>query len=207
VTTPPPTSLRERKKQKLRSQLIEVSQRLFAEQGFAATTLEQICAEVDVRPQTLLRYFESKAHLALAETFEVLEDLRTAVGDPDRDDRAIDIWRRAVLENATPHTVQLAKWVLVEPAVVALFATVQDQLEAVLAEGMAVDEGADPMDISCHVRAAALVGGSASAFRQLLRIGQMDRLAETQMAVIDWVESAGAVGHTGLGTEAQRSQM
>ena len=59
-------SLRERKKARTRASLIEVSQRLFAEHSYSATTLDDICAEVEVTPQTLLRYFDSKAQLAVA---------------------------------------------------------------------------------------------------------------------------------------------
>ena len=78
MTPPPaePASHRERKKARTRAALIEVSQRLFAEQGYGATTLEDISAEVDVRPQTLLRYFESKAALALAPLTGALDELR-----------------------------------------------------------------------------------------------------------------------------------
>src|SRR5437868_12741688 len=78
---PNPDSHRERKKARTRAALIEVSQRLFAEKGYAATTLDDICDDVDVRPQTLLRYFDSKAHLALAPLTDSLELLRRFLED------------------------------------------------------------------------------------------------------------------------------
>ena len=83
-STLPPASLRERKKARTRAALIEVSQRLFAELGYSVTTLEEICAEVEVTPQTLLRYFPSKAHLALAPMAEYFGQLREFLDHPER---------------------------------------------------------------------------------------------------------------------------
>jgi AcrR family transcriptional regulator len=42
--------------------------RLFADQGFAATTVEQIAAAANVSPRTLFRYFPSKDAIVLADT-------------------------------------------------------------------------------------------------------------------------------------------
>lgn len=53
-------SLRERKKDRTRLQLLEAALDLIAHQGFADTTINQIAAVVDVSPRTLLRYFPTK---------------------------------------------------------------------------------------------------------------------------------------------------
>ncbi|HWW70875.1 MAG TPA: TetR/AcrR family transcriptional regulator [Duganella sp.] len=53
-------SLREKKKDKTRLQLLEAALELIGRQGFAETTINQIAAAVDVSPRTLLRYFPSK---------------------------------------------------------------------------------------------------------------------------------------------------
>lgn len=190
MTEQAPPTLRERKKRKLRQQMIEVSQRLFAQQGYGATTLEQICQEIDIRPQTLLRYFESKVHLALAETLDALDEFRRSVERPDRSERVLDLWREAVVTHATPHTVELSRWVLAERELVAMFASVQSDYEAVLAAGLAADDGVDPDDdVYCHLFAAALVSGSAALFRRWLKGLGHPNLAEDQQVVIDWIES------------------
>ena len=93
---PSTDSLRERKKARTRAALIAVSQRRFAENGYHETTLDEISAEVGVRPQTLLRYFESKAHLALAPWTEQLALLQRVLGDPRRSAPTVDIWRELV---------------------------------------------------------------------------------------------------------------
>src|SRR5689334_1350264 len=89
-------SLRERKKARTRAALIEVSQRLFAERGYSVTTLDDICAEVEVTPQTLLRYFDSKARLAVAPEADAVVELRSVMQDPRRDRPALSVWEEFV---------------------------------------------------------------------------------------------------------------
>lgn len=68
----PETSLRNRKKIKQRAAFIDAAYRLFLDQGYDATTLDQICAECDVTVQTLLRYFGTKEDMLFARQPKIL---------------------------------------------------------------------------------------------------------------------------------------
>lgn len=62
----PERSLRTRKKQPSWDAIATGGNRLFNEQGFAATTLEQIAEMADVHQQTALRDFKAREGIALA---------------------------------------------------------------------------------------------------------------------------------------------
>jgi AcrR family transcriptional regulator len=57
--------LRELKKARTKTLIQRHALRLFREQGFAATTVEQIAAAAEVAPSTVFRYFETKDDLAV----------------------------------------------------------------------------------------------------------------------------------------------
>ncbi|MFE9325699.1 TetR family transcriptional regulator [Nocardia sp. NPDC052278] len=65
-------SLRERKKERTRRTIREVAFRLFREQGYTETTIEQIAAAAEVSPSTFFRYFPTKEQLVLADDLDPL---------------------------------------------------------------------------------------------------------------------------------------
>src|ERR1700744_196404 len=63
--------LRERKKARPRASLREHGLRLFREQGYQATTVEQIAAAAEVSPSTFFRYFPTKEDVVLQDDMDV----------------------------------------------------------------------------------------------------------------------------------------
>jgi AcrR family transcriptional regulator len=64
--------LRERKKARTRAAIREHALRLFREQGYGATTIEQISAAAEVSPATFFRYFPTKEDVVLQDDFDVV---------------------------------------------------------------------------------------------------------------------------------------
>jgi AcrR family transcriptional regulator len=64
--------LRERKKAKTRSAIRETAMRLFEEQGYSATTVDQIAEEAEVSQSTFFRYFPTKEDVVLTDDYDPL---------------------------------------------------------------------------------------------------------------------------------------
>jgi AcrR family transcriptional regulator len=63
-------SLRERKKLKTRRAIQEHALRLFREQGYDATTVEQIAEAAEVSPSTFFRYYPTKEDTVLTDEYD-----------------------------------------------------------------------------------------------------------------------------------------
>lgn len=82
---PPRLSLRERKKLKTRIAIRTATYRLITEQGYEATTVEQIAEAAEVSPSTVFRYFPAKEDIVLTDEYDALMEAalrERPVGEP-----------------------------------------------------------------------------------------------------------------------------
>ncbi|MFG3167859.1 TetR/AcrR family transcriptional regulator [Streptomyces sp. NPDC048200] len=82
--------LRERKKDETRRGLREAAGRLFAERGFAQTTVADIAAEANVSERTFFRYFENKEALLLPDGVELYARIEEAFLARPRDEAPLE---------------------------------------------------------------------------------------------------------------------
>jgi AcrR family transcriptional regulator len=68
----PPLGLRERKKMRTRAAIRRHALKLFREQGFANTTIDQIVDPLEISQSTFFRYFPTKEDVVLEDDFDVL---------------------------------------------------------------------------------------------------------------------------------------
>ncbi|MDX8152979.1 TetR/AcrR family transcriptional regulator [Patulibacter brassicae] len=157
---------RERKREQTRRALTLAALRLFREQGFEATTVEEIAAASDFHRATFFRVFESKEDVLLGDIVERLEDMRATfrAASPAEDPWAIA--RRVLTAEATsfedsddeldPLRVRL---LTTDPVLQPRFTAMTLAWERAVAELFAASAGVDPdTDVTSQVLATAMIG-------------------------------------------------
>jgi AcrR family transcriptional regulator len=90
--------LRERKKERVREQLMEAAFRLFEERGFSEATIEDVVDAVEVSRRTFFRYFKSKEDVLLAWYDHIDEAMRQALEARPAEEQPFLAIRRAITE-------------------------------------------------------------------------------------------------------------
>ena len=72
MTSSLPAGLRERKKAKTRAAIRDHALRLFEQQGYASTTVDQIAEAAEVSQSTFFRYFPTKEDVILTDDYDPL---------------------------------------------------------------------------------------------------------------------------------------
>ena len=160
----PGLGLRERKKIKTREAIRTATYELIKEQGYDATTIEQIADRAEVSPSTVFRYFPTKEDIVLTDEYDplMLEELRARPpGEPWTDSL------RHVMETAIelttredPEMMRMRAHLGVQvPAVRARMFESMSETGRMLWEAIADRFGLEPDDLRVRVYAMSLIGG------------------------------------------------
>ncbi|MGC9376538.1 TetR/AcrR family transcriptional regulator [Streptomyces sp. MH13] len=95
-------TLRERARRAARAEITATAMRLFAENGFDATTIDQITAAVGISRRSFFHYFGSKEDLVLGDTEALGESVRAALEARPDDESAWAAIREAFLTVRPP---------------------------------------------------------------------------------------------------------
>ena len=145
---PIPKGLRERKKRQTRMDLARAALRLFREQGYAQTTVDDIAAAANVSRRTFFRYFRSKEEVFIIDPDGKIEAVHIALAEGPPEEPTLDALGRGALAMTEAYwDPQLAHEVVAlmerEPAIVAAAAAYQVRFVDELARELAIDMGVD----------------------------------------------------------------
>jgi AcrR family transcriptional regulator len=97
--SPQVLGLRERKKQRTRDALVDAAHQLFQRQGYAATTVDEIAAAVEVSQRTFFRYFANKEQVALAVMAEAEEFFISCLRNRPAEETPLEAMRASMTES------------------------------------------------------------------------------------------------------------
>ncbi|ANZ18914.1 TetR family transcriptional regulator [Streptomyces noursei] len=172
--TTPPGGLRERKKQRTRDALIRAALELFTEQGYEATTIDEIAEAVDVSQRTFFRYFSNKQEVTFAVQDMVearfLEELRARPADepplPALRGAVLTAWDEIgnAIASVIPVDLYMRTFQMIEstPALVAAHLRRFTELEEQIAQLIARREG---LDVDVDPRPRVLVAAFGGVMR------------------------------------------
>jgi AcrR family transcriptional regulator len=184
--------LRVRKAVRTRTAIIHAANKLFEEQGYAKTTLNEIADLADVHKQTVLRYFATKEDIALALRTATLEHFRKRIEDPMRTQSVIECWRSHVSESArmisvNPDQFKFNQILMSNDKIVAQLLLIERRYEIALAIAFAKEAGVDPsLDMYSKLLAGMLVGGNFMVGNRIFKEGKHTQLEEACLAVVDF---------------------
>ncbi|MFJ9740321.1 TetR/AcrR family transcriptional regulator [Streptomyces sp. NPDC101166] len=179
----PRPGLRERKKIKTREAIRAATYALVEEQGYEATTIEQIAERAEVSPSTVFRYFPAKEDIVLTDEYDavLLEELRGRPADEPWTDSIRHMLREAVRTGVEedPEVARLRTRLMVEvPAVRSRMMESMSATGRMLCTAIAERTGRAPDSLEVRVHAMSLLGGLMETSLYWAENGHRDDFAE-----------------------------
>nr|WP_245713562.1 TetR family transcriptional regulator [Nocardia vaccinii] len=190
-TSSPRTGLRERKKERTRRTIRTEAMRLFREQGYAETTVEQIAEAADISPSTFFRYFPSKEQVAIADDLDPL--MIRAVEAQPADLSPLRAFVRAtieVFESLEPDDLefeyQRMTLIYTVPELASVIARETERNVRLVARLVADRTGRSADELEVRAFAGAMIGAMSTTFDATTGLG-LDMAKIKQVA--DFLES------------------
>ena len=158
-----PDGLRERKKARTRAAIREHALRLFRENGYQRTTVEQIAAAAEVSPSTFFRYFPTKEDVVLQDDMDtrMIEALERQPADLS----PLSAVRAAVRDAFASYTEAdlevIAETTLLSMTVPEIRARATDEFArtiGIIGEALAKRAGRPADDLAVRTAAGAIIG-------------------------------------------------
>ncbi len=200
--TPPRTSppadrpqlgLRERKKIKTREAIRAATYALIREQGYDATTIEQIADRAEVSPSTVFRYFPTKEDIVLTDEYDplMLEELRARPADEPWMDSLRHVLRMSLdaMMAEDPEAVRMRAHLGIHvPAVRSRMVESMSETGRMLRGALAERTGLDPDSLDVRVYAMSLTGGLMEVYMHWAETGFQGELSDLIDRALDVLE-------------------
>ncbi|MGW2084780.1 TetR/AcrR family transcriptional regulator, partial [Streptomyces sp. NPDC001880] len=195
--TPPQLGLRERKKLRTRIAIRRATYRLIAEQGYDATTVEQIAEAAEVSPSTVFRYFPAKEDIVLTDEYDqvLAAALRTRpAGEPPLESlrQVLTGTLAAFLATEEQELRQRTRLMVEVPAIRVRMAESMACTAKELAGVLAARSGRAPDDLAVRVFVAAVLGALREAMLYWGEHGQKGDLVALVGRALDTLEGGPA---------------
>jgi AcrR family transcriptional regulator len=195
------TGLRERKKKATRDAIHHGAMRLFAEHGFARTTIDQIAEAADVSRATVFTYFPAKEDIVFGEAPQAVAALEAALRDAPAVVPAVRAWLRELTGWIEPALLLQRRLAAEVPAVAARRLRIFGEIERVVAEALERELGDR---LAARLAASSLIAALDVAEEAAAAHMEQDGRALTETE-IDAVLDA-AIAYTEAGVAALRAR-
>lgn len=160
----PPPGLRERKKIKTRTAIRDATYALIREQGYDATTVEQIAERAEVSPSTVFRYFPTKEDIVLTDEYDpiLVRELHERPADEPWMESLRHVMRKAIAVGIAedPEATRLRSHLMLQvPAVRARMLESMSVTGRMLGEAVAERSGRSGDSLEVRVYTMSLIGG------------------------------------------------
>ncbi len=194
----PQPGLRERKKLKTRIAIRDATYRLIREQGYEATTVEQIAEAAEVSPSTVFRYFPTKEDIVLTDEFDPFleQQLRERPADEPIVESLRVVLRRALSFDFSeePEVTRLRTKLMTEvPAVRSRMLESMSVTGGILCRSIAERTGRDPGDLEVRAFSMGLIGALTETTAYWAEHGHKDDLPTLVDRTLDML-TAGFAG-------------